>query len=234
MRLNNPNNDGLKYRFSATTLESYRYWWDWAPNSAQSAREFADRLTYGFAPNNAMTAGTAFHEWLERVLSGDAESHANACSETGYTFSINSDVDIEIPRPVIQEKRFERDIDIGGEIVGITGKMDAIDIYGVQEYKTSAKPPKIERYTGSLQYRIYLWLTDLDRFDYYLFQFHEKVSDPPQHLKVIRCDTMTLYRYAGIEDDIRYWARRVADFCRSQNLVPCAKEVNKRLLIYNS
>jgi hypothetical protein len=202
-------------RISATELESYRYWL----GSDQSLDSFLDRLTT-FERTDKMLAGSAFHYLLE-VSEGEIEDAVvyyrmengrekfdllptMAQDEQSISFHIKLDGQIELP--VWSECKVERCFEVDGEEVVVVAKSDSMIGRKVADYKLSDGFDE-ERYTDSLQWRIYLDLFEADSFDYLVFTSKEKKGV----WEVSALDRFTLFRYPGMENDVR---RAVEDFSR--------------------
>jgi hypothetical protein len=175
-------------RISVTELDAWRYYCeeDW-----MTTEVFLSRLRGEDEENDAMRAGTAFHNFLEHA----EECEVDEFESEGIKFSI--DCDIQVPLPKVREIKTEKDYRIGHTLVTLVGKADAVDGREVFDHKLS-KEFNPDRYMDSYQWRAYLTMFDGWRFTYNVFTGKEKDGT----WSVTDFDQLSMYAYDGMEEDV--------------------------------
>lgn len=157
-------------------------------------------------PTEEMKAGTAFHSALEHIQYTNEEHHA--IIQDGYYFAFPELLEVHLP--VLREQK-------GILTIGehkITGTADAIDACAIYDHKLTENPMP-DRYFDSLQWRLYLMMFKANKFVYNLFKRSPVLN---KKCKVYGCLPVQFYRYKGMEEDIKYWVDRFAEFVKERDL----------------
>src|SRR5690606_28161709 len=88
----------------------------------------------------------------------------------GFTFSFDTDAEIDLPP--LREMKATMQIDIGGTLVTLVGKVDAIHGKRIDDHKFTAKFDP-DRYLDSYQWRVYLEIFGADVFRWNIFEANE-------------------------------------------------------------
>jgi hypothetical protein len=149
--------------------------------------------------NKYMLAGTAWHQLLRlkqapvprgRFERGGflwlAENLIRARSITG-------------PMPGTHELPLERTCCVLGELVNVTGTLDYVYGSHVIDHKTTFRPMASADYEKSLQWRLYLWLSGAEVFEYHLWQFTEPSG--AGELDLLGHMAFRYYPYAELDRD---------------------------------
>ena len=188
-------------RISATDIDSLRYYKD---QEGQELSDLLARLRRIEGPTAAMLAGTALHKALEVSVPGEIGSlHAN-----GYTFDIGFDAELDIP--ATREIKGEKHYLINNFEVTLVGKVDAVHGLRVDDHKYTSKYD-VERFLNSYQWRIYLDMFGAEEFRWNVFEGREI---EPKHHVIKHLHPLTMYRYPGLEDDVRREIGAFVEFAR--------------------
>jgi len=153
-------------------LEEYRRWKEM---EGIEPNWLVTRLTTD-ETTEKMLAGTAFHKAFETA---EAQEY-NVLTANGYRFDILCDAEICLPQ--LQEVTLAKpygDLLVRGTLK-TTGQFDP------------------DRYLESLQWRLYLDLSEADRFDYHVFVISEAGE---KHYEVYGYHQLTQYRYPRLHKD---------------------------------
>ena len=195
-------------RVSVTDIDSYCYW-----RSSEYDFDLLARLRKEEPPNEAMRAGSAFHKALENGREGKVDY----LEADGYRFILPLGMDISIALPTIRELKVEREIPVQGLTVTLVGKVDAMFGTTIYDHKTAGKfdADKIEQFSDSYQWRMYLWQLDADRFVWNVF-----VTSPlgPQEYSIDDFHLLAQCRYRGMAEDCAAKLNEFLDFLNVRNL----------------
>lgn len=183
-------------RVSASDIDSFRYF---LADEDAELPDLLGRLRRTEPPTEAMMAGTAFHTALQLSQSGSLEEIVS----DGFRFRL--DLDDELDLPAMREIKTTRDYEVGGHVVTLVGKVDAVLGRRIYDHKLTARYDA-ERFLGSMQWRIYLDLFGADEFRWNVFEARE-VGEREYAIKELH--KLTMHRYPGMEDDI---VRELATF----------------------
>ncbi|MCB2080936.1 MAG: hypothetical protein KDE55_24950, partial [Novosphingobium sp.] len=186
-------------RVSATDIDALRYYRD---SEDGDLSELLARLRREAPPTEAMLAGTALHKALETAADGTVKGFA----ADGFTFSFETEAEVDLP--AIREMKATREYEIGGCLVTLVGKVDALHGKRIDDHKfTSRFDP--ERFLNSYQWRIYLDIFDADEFRWNVFEGRESAS---KNYLITGVHPLTMYRYPGMADDIARALRAYVEF----------------------
>lgn len=172
-------------------LESFR---QWQQDEDASTEELVLRLTAGI-DSDAMRVGRAFHKALETAPYGQHDT----LRADGFVFQFPQDSTLILP--TVRELR-------GSKAYGpltVTGCVDAINGRTIDDHKSTGRFDP-ERYLCGFQWRYYLDMFDADTFRWNVFEIDEV---KPRIYSVADPQTLTQYRYPGLQDDC---ARLATDF----------------------
>lgn len=176
-------------RVSVSDIDQLRYY---RQTEDMPLEDLLARLRREIPPTRQMLAGTAFHDLLEH--SGDVE--LTHCERNGFRFSF--DMERELVLPEVREIKAEKIYRMHGIDVTLVGKVDAIDGVTVYDHKLTSRYDA-ERYANSFQWRCYLDIFKCSRFVYNVFV----AKDEGQFFRVRDFETLPLYAYPGMADDVR-------------------------------
>ena len=190
---------------SVSDVDSFHYW---KRNDWMSEAELSSRLHRTGQPPNAVLIGRALHEAIEDADGNDL-SGAVVQTSNGYTFDF-SDVDFVIPegpREVSATKIYR----FGDCDVELSGRVDAINYDRVIDYKTTSKALDIEKsgYYTSFQWRAYLDMLSMHRFDYVVLEIDKRKSKGNVYKFRTVHDDVDFYSYRRMGDDVR---NRISEF----------------------
>lgn len=177
--------------------------------------EFSELLSQlrGEQPQTeAMRKGSAFHRALELATVGEVPF----LEADGYRFIIQPDVELALPQ--MRELKLEGDYDLGGLVIELVGKVDAIQGNTIYDHKTTSRFDA-DRLLDTLQWRYYLDLAKADTFQWNCFELDDAYMEAPpdwypeptrvpevELLKIYNVrdlHVVTQYRYPGMESDCR-------------------------------
>ena len=171
-------------RISVTELADYRRFRD----TDQTFEEWLARWKRLIPPTPAMRAGTRFHRFLE---TGGRD----------YADRVVFKLDFTPTKPDSCEVPLSREFAIGGETVKLVGRLDAIQGKTILDYKLLSRYPKVENYSGSVQWRSYFVLyPQAERFRYQFFI--RGYSGDPRVVVVQDVRECAFSRYPAVEDDV--------------------------------
>jgi hypothetical protein len=195
------------YRVSATQLEQFRLFVtdDW-----MTEQSLLDSLTGVFVPTPAVQLGHAYHAVLEaptpyRVPGG------YACE--GFTFD---DATMD-PMLSLIDRRGVFEVKTTQPFGDVTLVAQADQLVGAHlyEFKTTGSPFSIDKYLDSIQWRVYALV-----FDPLAITYRVATLDDHGNGVVTLKDLnhLTLYPYAGIEQEVRSLVTRFVEFIRAKGL----------------
>ena len=186
-----------------STLEGFRWWqnsdldWEWYLNREKEGA------------NEKMLAGTAFHEFMETIPSGEFDSF----QQDGHTFVFDCSVDVALPQ--ISEIRTSKQY---GNLT-VTGKCDGLSGLTISDYKLIiGHAIDGEQYMESYQWRYYLDLFEANIFRYIVFEAREMEGESPDssYYKITDVHTLLQYRYPGLRDDCERLAKEFSETMRER------------------
>jgi hypothetical protein len=178
-------------RMSVTWLDSFRHYRD---EDFMSLSDLLARLRGEEPPVPKMLAGRALHSILEHATEGEL-----SCEERdGWVFTFAS-LDAAITLPPVRELKGSLSIQTPHGPVTLVGVIDGMD-HEVRDYKLTERFEP-DGYMEALQWRAYLWMFDARRFTYHAFV--GDIDDTQKRVRVKEHHPLTLYRYPGMEDDVR-------------------------------
>lgn len=176
-------------RISATDLDAIRYW---RGQEDAALPDLLAQLRREAPPTPAMERGSAFHHALEVAQPGDLEQVAVG----EYLFDLSA-VSGNLSLPPIREVKSTREYQVEDVTVTLVGKADAIHGRTGYDHKLTKRMDP-ERYLQSYQWRVYLEVFDLDRFQWNVF-----VGDERGGPVVIReLHQLGADRYPGLSQDL--------------------------------
>ncbi|MFW5973408.1 MAG: hypothetical protein ACOCTG_05385 [Bacteroidota bacterium] len=167
------------------------------------AEDLAARLRGEVGPSRAMEIGTAWHAVLEDPPSLEIEE----IESLGHRFRVECDATLELSP--IRELRAEHVYEVDGVSVTLTGAVDGLAGTVITDHKLTSRIDP-ERYFGSYQWRAYLDIFGADAMDYRLFE----AKDETDVIRITDMQTIRLYRYPGMREDLIAGIRDYLDFVR--------------------
>lgn len=119
--------------------------------------------------------------------------------------------------PGLCEVTARRRIDTDVGEVELKGTCDHIRGRAIRDAKAKFSSPDPRDYEASVQWRAYLWLFDADRFTYDLFAFRD--PDEAGHCELRETVSFNLWRYPGLESDVRGWVQAFARWAADRGLL---------------
>lgn len=177
--------------------------------------ELIEQIRGVFVPNWKMEAGSAWHSCLEgRPLSSNHPPHAGRVRSGAYQF-LASDVRAgqAVCGPGVWEVPWTR---MSGTFC-ITGTIDHMRGADLQDNKTKFSPTDPKDYEPSLQWRVYLWLTEGRYLKYNCFEMKDPDDEGFIEMKTVH--SFSFWPYEGMAQEIDEWVRRFVDWAESRNLI---------------
>lgn len=209
-------------RLSITTIEAFRLWRDTGDWMDLADLEATIKRTT--VPNEKMLRGSAFHSVLERPLACLQESqfgmNYRAGSSDGGEFVFSGEGMQQVfalwPKVVTPEVKSTIDID-GITVVGV-----ADGLYGNEVYEAKCTEKiDVEKYFDSFQWKALLKLYSARVAKYVLAQGRDTGG---RFIVIDSALPMTLYRYQGLDRDVRELVNDCALFVRQRGLEEHAQE----------
>jgi hypothetical protein len=193
-------------RVSATDIDALRFYlYPPIPEMEIELDELLRRLRRQEPPTPAMLAGTALHKALENAAAGEFAGLA----ADGYTFSFDTDVELDLP--AIREMKATREYRIDNCAMTLVGKVDGIHGRRVDDHKLTERFDA-EKYLDSYQWRIYLDVFGADEFRWNIFEARESA---PQNYLIKAVHPLKMHRYPGMTSDVERQLRSFLDFART-------------------
>lgn len=188
-------------RISATELDQWQSYVD----GVIDLPELVSRLTPDqFEESEAMFFGTAFHEFLENVPTGEV---CEEFTSQGITFRVPNEIAVQLPQ--VREAKTEKEYLIDREPVTLVSKCDLIHGVEVGDHKLTEKFDS-ERYMDSWQWRAYLTLFPADEFTYNVFVCERGTME----CEIKALHQLKLYRYEGMERDVEETLKDLVRFIK--------------------
>lgn len=229
-----------------TQIEAFRRWMQQSEYDSFEITEQSviDNITQEFTGNEYTRIGTAFHSIVETgrpvtqkvpegirsyTLYGKPVEEPVPC---GRRFSIDGhDVILDIsqcrvaldyrdehPQAFHEIRQYK---DYGDAVV--TGCADMIDGIEIRDIKTKFSPPSDTSYVDSCQWRFYMDLFGADTFHFDLFLFNgynkERHGYDVRGLSLTRREPITVYRYAGMEQDNANLLNQFLSWAKDRELI---------------
>jgi len=198
-------------RLSVTDLDQLRYY---ERSDDMTLEAIIERFQKPWEATDAMLRGQDFHAALEKLRSPreGAVEVEQVQGPNGWVFDF-SELDVTLPDLPIREQFTTARYRLpDGTLVRVGGKVDAMGGLDAADYKlTGGKPPDPEEYAYAWQWRVYLWMTGLRRFRYWVFT-HKK---PQGNLvPITNMVPIPLMRYPGMEAECTRAMEHFASFAR--------------------
>lgn len=177
---------------SVTNLELFR---SWQQDEDLSLEWLLRRIRGEEPPTDAMLAGRAFHEALEKLQAPEA----NTLLSSDYRFDFNCLA--EIPAPQLREVSVEKQY---GDLL-VRGRADCWMGRQIVDFKTTQQFDA-ERLLEGYQWRFYLDMTDCDLFSWKVFVMRE--FGGPGCYDVHQVHSLEQRRYPGLHDDCQRLAQQ--------------------------
>lgn len=202
-------------RLSITTVEAFRLWRD--TGDWMDLADLEATIKRASVPTEKMLRGIAFHSVLERPVSETpfAEKQYRIAARDGtkdFVFAgegIDRVLDIwpKLPTPEVKST-----FDVDG--ITVVGVADALEGVTVWEAKCTEKID-VENYFESFQWRALLKLYNATVARYVLAQGRDCGG---RFIAIDNVLPMTLYRYRGLDDDVKRLVGECAAFVCQRNL----------------
>lgn len=160
-------------------------------NSEQDMETFVMELLKLTPFPKKAEAGVAFHDYIEKFGYGDLPLNFTS---NGWNI-INNNVNVIIPYPFAREVKFNKN----WNDINIFAVVDGIDNFRIHDIKTTSKL-NVEKYMESWQWKIYLWLTEMQTFIYDIFTVD--INEIDNILTLKNYDRIELKRYPNMVNDI--------------------------------
>lgn len=160
-------------------------------NSEQDVETFVMELLKLTPFPKRAEAGVAFHDYIEKFGYGDLPLNFTS---NGWNI-INNNVNVTIPYPFAREVKFSKN----WNDINIFAVVDGIDNFRIHDIKTTSKL-NVEKYMESWQWKIYLWLTEMQTFIYDIFTVD--INEIDNILTLKNYDRIELKRYPNMVNDI--------------------------------
>ena len=181
-----------------TDIDAFRYWRDQPDSTLADLRE---RLLV-FGPRTAaQKVGLVLHSALQHAQPGQeiALRLTGAGEAAGVSVSIDCDADLEVLP--LREHKIEKAITVPGfGLVQLVGKVDTSDAFTVIDYKTTRRFDP-EALIDGMQWRIYLWLLDANRFVWEVFEVWDPLEYEPDVYRLAAHHRVEQWRYPGMGSD---------------------------------
>jgi len=204
-------------RLSATLLESSRLYYA----GVISQESLIESIVGDVVPNEPMKLGSAFHAVFEEPDEYlEWWDGAGVYLSDGYTFDAQAVdkavADIWAQAPIMEVP--SSDLVLGTDYgpVRISCRADAMAGLDAWELKTTQRVPSPERYLNSMQWRAYVLAYGVTSVTYRIVQL--KHLKKPDVWTVTNTETLTLYPYPNITQDVTAAATRLVEFIQHHNL----------------
>lgn len=194
-------------RVAATALESYRLWRD---QDWMSEADLIASLTHTAAPSRRMALGTAFGRVLEAP---DAHAVPNGLGGVAYyeAEGYRFPADLMAGPLALYDRRGLCEVKATTVLDGVTLVAKADQLVGAEiiETKTTLGTYDPDKYAGSMQWRVMALVFEPVRIQYRVFSLTES---PAGEISLRSTDTLNLYPYAGLADDVRALLGEFVDY----------------------
>lgn len=165
--------------------------------------------------------GTAFHSMLERPeIYAESVAKGQPVVIDGITISNSAAakglaVSMAIEKPCVREAWVTKEITLhDGTVVNLRGKVDVLNAYRIEDYKTTGTKPSYEKYCDGLQHQLYMWMADVPSFRYQVFFIKD------EELSIIEHDSYDVEYEPAIEPRLIDVVGSFVDFITLQGLLP--------------
>lgn len=157
-------------RVTATMLEAFRRYRD---GEYMTYEDMVNVIKGTTEPNEAMLLGSAVHEVLEHY--SPYQEQPDFRTSLGHNIDMSSITEHHpwLDSGWLREVETAKGLDMGGEIIHLKCKADAIASTTVIDHKITTKPitdSMIQRYQDSMQWRAYLFAFGCGQFMYNILQ----------------------------------------------------------------
>lgn len=200
------------YRLTPSLLDSFRLYYeaDFISLADLESRIKGEPIT----PTQAMLLGAAFH----KIAEGKASVEGNLYSIDGFLFDRKStDTALAPLEGGVSEVWCSRILKHVPYMPLLRGRTDRIVGATPWEIKTKNKEHDPEKHATSLQWQCYLHMLDADECRYLLVRLEEGKDC----WQVRDADSLSLFRYRGMEDHINELAIRFMRFAENRSLLQC-------------
>lgn len=187
-------------RISVTDLETLRYF---KQREDAPLSDLLASLAHVSPPTRKMAAGKVMAKFWEHASEGAIDS----ATVDGWT--VNFNLDAEVPVPPVREMKIEYPMITPSGPVVLVGKVDGFEGVTVRDQKLTEKLDVEQKYLDSLQWRAYLMMLGARKFVYDVF-----VGDIDEHEDVITVSEyhpVTFYTYPEIEKDVQRAVNELAE-----------------------
>lgn len=188
-------------RLSATDLVSYQYW---KGREDSTTEDLLRELAHVEPPTRNMMAGRAWAKMWETCA---PSAVLDAVVVDGWRFVF--DLDAVVYVPTIRELKIERVFETPSGPVTLVGKVDSFDGLTVRDQKLSERFEVEERYTDSLQWKIYLAMLNARVFTYDVFI--GKYADDEDVVTITDYHPLTFYAYPNLRADVQSAVSELAE-----------------------
>lgn len=194
-------------RISVSELDTYRRY---KANEEVTLEECLAQIRKETPPSPSMLAGRALHCALEAAQCGDEEI---SIERDGFRFHFLCDAAVAVP--AVRELKGEMLVSTFSGPVTLVGVVDALDS-AVTDYKLTGRF-EAERFADSYQWRCYLMMFGMNRFVYKVFVGAQDTHQDGEWL-IREYHELPVYRYPGMEEDVKRELGEFADFLRKYNV----------------
>jgi hypothetical protein len=198
-------------------LESSRLYY----SGVISQESLIESIVGDVVPNEPMKLGSAFHAVFEEPDDYlEWWDGAGVYLSDGYAFDAQAVdkavADIWAQAPIMEVP--SSDLVLGTDYgpVRISCRADAMAGLDAWELKTTQRIPKPDRYLDSMQWRAYVLAYGVTSVTYRIVQL--KHLKKPDVWTVTNTETLTLYPYPNITQDVTKTATRLVEFIQHHNL----------------
>lgn len=192
-------------RLRASDLDAWRKFVEpERPEFEVSLEDFLAYMKRESPPTDAMRAGSAFHEVMERASTGEEIS---CVTVDGFEFTFADDLP-PVSAPPYREEPCEKVYTTPSGDVLLRGRVDGSEGFEVVDYKLTGSAFDAERYAGSLQWKAYLDMTGGKRFRYVVFHGKRKETEVFVH----HVHELTLWAYPEMGGEVQRRVEELAEF----------------------
>jgi hypothetical protein len=191
----------VKLSVSVSNLDFFR---TWRAEEDLPLSKLLERLLGTAEQTDAMKAGNAFHEALERA----GEGELNTLALGDYRFDFNCDCNIEkLDIHELSVEKYYGDLLVRGRVDGLNGKE-------ITDYKTTSQFDP-DRLMSGYQWKYYLDMMECDHFKWEAFVLAERGYNDGQYCyEVTQHHTLRQNRYPELAADCAQLAREYSDFAK--------------------
>jgi len=175
---------------------------------------FKEQLTKKAPVTEGMLLGRAVHKVLENLehYANDArsdfvlvEDRRQDVKHYFYAENLLDLLEVFPPDKGFCELPVTKEYNTGFGKITLSGRVDKVLGSSVTDYKVSDKPPQLQMYQDSLQWRAYLDMLDCHRFEYLFFKLERFDEDMGPAYWINFTGSFQQYATSDLEEQIRYW-----------------------------